>query len=119
VFKIRQEQMEAYWDERIGESRSKIIRALQRSLPDLTFNSSEIELKELFRRAIYKAAKYGIGTEANLYRFVAAMLVFGEDFDVNPKTGWSQEFLCDPLIEEDHKARLLELRIAIETGRGI
>ncbi len=119
MFTIRKEQMDQFRDERMGQSRARIMARLRQRLPDMVARYQPEELKQLCDRGFYKAAQYEIRIEANVYRFIAAMLFFGEDFDVNPELTWTKDVLPDPLMEEDHKSRLLELRIAIDKQRGI
>ena len=100
-------------------SLTRIVAELRSKLSDLVATTSDAQLKHLCDLGATKSLTYGITTEHNVYRFIAAMLFFGKDFDTDPKLVWTKDFLFDPQIEEDHKARLLELRIAIDTGRGV
>lgn len=119
MFKIRQDVMQTYRDQRIGLSLAKLAEELRAKLPDLVKTFSDSKLKQFCDQGATKAARYGLTTEYNVYRFLAAQLLFGPDFDTDPTLKWTQDFLFDPLIDEDHKSRLLELRIAIDKDRSV
>jgi hypothetical protein len=116
MLKISKEQMQSYRDERIEDSIVRLIAALRRHVPPAT---SDSELRAFCNRGLDAAAVFGIGTEYNVYRFLCCMLIYGENFHSDPRLPWTREILDDRAMNQDHKARLLEMRIAVDTGRGI
>lgn len=119
MLKIRSEQSEALRKSALKPVREKFIAILRRKLPEQTARQSDAALHTLCDKGIVKATGYGIGTEYNVYVFIAAMVVLGEDFDRNEKTAWSREILNDVRMHQDSKAKLLELRVLMDTKTDI
>lgn len=119
MLKIRSEQSEALRRNALKPVRDKFIAILRRNLPDQTARQSDATLHALCDKGIMKASSYGIGTEYNVYVFIAAMVVLGEDFDRSEKTAWSREILGDARVHEDVRSKLLELRTLMKTGTDI
>jgi hypothetical protein len=116
MLKISNQQMKSYRDERIAESVVRLVAALR---PHVSPETSDGAVAAFCNRGLDAAATFGIGTEYNVYRFLCCMLIYGEDFYSNPGLPWTREILDDRAMDQDHKARLLELRIAMDTGKGI
>ena len=116
MLKISKEQMQSYRDERIGKSCTRLVEALRPHVPPETPYPN---LLAFCKRGLDAAATFGIGTEYNVYRFLRCMLIYGENFYSNPSLPWTREILDDRAMDQDHKARLLEMRIAMDTGKGI
>jgi hypothetical protein len=119
MLKIRSEQSEALRKNALRPVREKFIAILRRNLPDQTARQSDTALHALCDRGILKASGYGIGTEYNVYIFIAAMVLLGEDFYRSEKTAWSREILADVRVEENVRSRLLVLRTLMKTGTDI
>lgn len=119
MLRIRTKSMDAFRSGGIAAARRKIVAALRESRPVETARYGPAELEALCDRGILRADRYDIGTEYNVYVFVGAMLVFGEDFDTNERTKWSRDVLNDAHVDENAKATLLEMRILLETERGM
>ncbi|MCM3874998.1 MAG: hypothetical protein NEA02_01120 [Thermoanaerobaculia bacterium] len=116
---IRSEQSEALRKNALKPVREKFIAILRRNLPDQTARQGDAALDALCDKGIMKASRYGIETEYNVYVFIAAMVVLGEDFDRSEKTAWSREILTDVKMHQDLKAKLLELRVLMDTKTDI
>jgi hypothetical protein len=116
---IRKEQFDALRRSALQPVREKFISLLRTKLPRHTAPLSDDSLHALCDKGVVKASGYGLHTEYNVYVFTAAMLVIGENFDRNPATAWSQEILRDRMMEEDIKAKLIELRVFMDSGTDI
>jgi hypothetical protein len=116
---IRPEQMDALRLSTLHPVRVKYIGLLRQKLPRFAAQRTDDDLHGLCDRGIVDANAYGLTTEYNVYCFIAARLVLGEDFDVNPKSGWSREILCDRRMAQDVKIKLIELRVMMETRTDI
>jgi hypothetical protein len=116
---IRSEQSDALRRSALAPTREKFIVILKRKLPNQTSRQSDAALHTLCDTGILKASQYGIGTEYNVYIYIATMLLLGQDFDTNPKTAWSREILGDAHMHQDVKAKLLELRVLMDTGTDV
>jgi hypothetical protein len=116
---IRSEQSDALRRSALEPTREKFILILKRKLPEQTSKQSHEALHTFCDTGILKASTYGIGTEYNVYVYIATMLLLGKDFDTNPKTTWSSEILHDQRMDQDLKAKLIELRVLMDTGTDI
>ena len=116
---IRSEQFEALRKSALKPVREKFIAILRRNLSDQTARQPDAALHALCDRGILKASRYGIGTEYNVYIFIAAMVVLGEDFDKIEKTAWTREILADLRVHQDVRSKLLVLRTLMKTGTDI
>lgn len=119
MFKIRKELVDTYREKRIAPSLARLMKQLRKKLPDIVKQFSDVQLKQFCDQGASHALQYGLKTEYNVYRFLAAKLFFGMSFDTDHKLEWTKQVLFDPLMDEDHKSRLLELRIAIDKDRSI
>lgn len=117
--RVRSEQMKSLKAHALKETSRRIAGTLRESLPQETSTLGIDELERVCARGISRAGEYGIGVEYNLYVFVAAMVLFGEDFDIAAKTAWSRQILQDAGMHENLKTKLLELRIQMDTERGL
>jgi hypothetical protein len=119
MLRIRQEQMDVIYEHAVHASRARIVKRLQATIPEDTANYEFESLLSLCDSAISKADSYGMGSEQGTYVYCATMLLFGENFDVNPLTAWSRDVLPIETIDGDLKWRLLALRIKMDTGRYV
>ena len=120
MLEIRKDVMWTFRRSQLEPAAKRLSYQVRRKLRDLVVDLSDQELTEFIERGAIKAEKYGLTSEYNVYRFLAALLVFGETFDNDfTNASWTKDFLFDPTIDQDHKARLLELRIAIDTSRSV
>lgn len=70
-------------------------------------------------KGIDRADEYDIGEEHNVYAFIAAMMLYGENFDTEPNQTWSRKILANEEADENQKGRLLQLHIFFDTGKRI
>jgi hypothetical protein len=100
-------------------ARSKLIAALRQSLPNETARYKPDELEIYCDRGISEARQYGFDTEYGAYVYVAAMLVYNEGFDRDPRLSRVHEVLRSNVVDQQMKAKALELQIAIDSGTRI
>jgi len=117
--KMRPETMDALTAAAIARSREKIVAALRQSLPDETSKCTAAQLHALCDRGITRAAEYGLDTEHSVYVYVAAMLLYGEDFDTNRRSAWSREILTDNGVDADVKVQAIQLHIAMDKNKRV
>ena len=91
-------------------------QSLTTTFPHLTQTFPPKLLKQFCYDGINCAVSLNFRSEKNVYIFVAAMLVFGKDFDANEKETWCQDVLRPKPLHEDLASLLLELRIFMQTG---
>ena len=108
MLKIRAEQMavlEAYMVRQF-EARMKI--HLQKNFPNETQRMSDAELQRFVQVGIKQAKRYGIELEDDIQSYLEMMVLYGVDFDNNPKTAWAGEILRTEDINGTAKMELLE-----------
>jgi hypothetical protein len=109
MFIIREEHLLAFKEKTYGEVIGRITHALKQDLPQLTSKLSEEVLRKICMSGIEKALEYEFEKESNIYIFVAAMLIFGSEFDVSDE--WSQKVLPNEIMSEEQKSVLLQMQI--------
>lgn len=119
MFRIRKQQFDALRENAVGAARERIVTRLQAALPAETTPAGPERLRALCDRGIEKADAHFMGSEEGTYHYCAAAFLYGEDFDTSPRTAWSQEFLPDPVLDEDVKCALLRLRIQMDWGKRV
>lgn len=62
-------------------------------------------LRELVGHALERAMAHGLDRERDVLRYLAVMMTFGRDFDVDPAHPWAREVLGS--TGEDRGARLV------------
>jgi len=117
MFHIRREQVDAFRERAVAEPRRKIVAEIERVLPEESARLGYRKLVAFVDRNIEKADSYGLGSERGICTYCEAALLYGEDFDTNPKTAWSRDVLPDPKIDGRRKSDLLALRIRMDTGK--
>ncbi len=119
MFKLRQEHIDAFRETAIGVPRERIIKALKKTLPGELDALTEDQLRKLCNIGIEKAQNYEMNSEYGCYMFIAAMLVYGNNFDTDSGLDWSRDFLSNEAKEEREKTFLLQLRILLDTGKKV
>jgi hypothetical protein len=117
--KIRPEMMDAFAKDSLVRFRERMKGELSAKFPEETAGRTPEQLDGLCQRAVDKAGGYNIRFERNILVVAATMLLFGEDFDDAKRPHPSRDLLINPQIDEDVKARALELRIAIDAGKQV
>jgi hypothetical protein len=119
MFTIRREIQDAFRRDARADFRERMIARLRQKLPAPCARHTPEGLTELGDRGIERAFRYGIDIEFNVYVFVGALLVFGEDFDTGEQARWSRDILHDERGGQDLKTKLLRVRIALYTGEAL
>ena len=119
MFQIRKDQVDVFRERAVAEPRRKIVAEIERVLPEESARGGHDKLVALVDRNIEKADSYGLGSERGTCTYCEAALLFGEDFDTNPKVTWNREVLADPKMDGKVKSRLIALRIRMDTGKRV
>jgi hypothetical protein len=99
-------------------ARPKLIAALRQSLPSETARYIPDELEIYCDRGISRAGQYGFDAEYSAYVYVATTLVYGQDFDRDPRCSRLHSILRAD-VDQQVKAKALDLQVAIDSGRRI
>ncbi len=119
MFRIRKGQVDAFRERAVAEARRKIVAEIEQVLPEESARLGHDKLVKLVDRNIEKADSYGLGSEAGICTYCEAALLYGEDFDTNPKNRWSQDILPVERMDAQLKRKLLVLRIQADHGKSV
>ncbi len=119
MFQIRKDQVDVFREQAVAGPRRKIVAEIERKLPEEAARIGHDKLVALVDRNIEKAHGYGLGSERGTCTYCEAAILYGEDFDTNPKTAWSRDVLPDPKIDGRRKSSLIALRIRMDTGKMV
>lgn len=111
MLRITEQQLAAYYQNRLGPASHRLAAALRQSVPEAAKKSGDQELAEICMRAILEGPGWGIRSEANLLVLAAYRVVFDR--------ACVEEYLHEPALAEDHKARLAAFRVAAEGRVGV
>ena len=117
--RLRSHTVAAFVDAALDRARDRIVAALRQTLPGDTSHVTVETLQALCDYGITRAAVYGLDTERSIYVYVAAMVLYGEQFDTNPRLPWAPEILNGEIIDQEVISKGLELQIAIDKGKRI
>jgi hypothetical protein len=111
--------MDAMRQSALAPVREKFVRVLRRKIPQVVARYSDAELNSYCDKGISSAAQWAMQTEYNAYVVVAAMIVLGDKFANASSSAWRARVLESDHLHENSKAKLLELRVYVETGTDI
>jgi hypothetical protein len=94
---IRPEQMQALSAPSRGAFEEKVVAHLNRCFPDECAKLGEQNVRATIRLGLERARSYGITTSREVCLYIDVMMVYGRDFDRNPKLSWASEILNETL----------------------
>jgi hypothetical protein len=119
MLRIRKEQLDVFRENAVAGPRRKIVAEIERALPEDSARLGHRQLVALVDRNIEKADSYGLGSERGTCTYCEAALLYGEDFDRNPRTAWSRDVLPVDRMDQEVKWKLLILRIQMDHGKYV
>ena len=108
MLKIRAEQMAVLEAYMTRQFENKMIVHLRKNFPNETQESSENELRSFTQVGIRQAKGYGVELEKDIQGYLEMMMIYGIDFDANPKTAWAGEILRTKDIDGTTKMNRLD-----------
>jgi hypothetical protein len=93
MLKIRKTQMDSLSEAMLKQFEDRMVTHLRAACPEQTQDLPESELRTVIRTGIENAAKYDITSEVDIRRYLECSVVYGLDFDTNPKTTWASHIL--------------------------
>ena len=90
---IRPEQMKILSHEQVRKYVDRVAVHLKKYFPQRCEAQGDARLRDTIERGIRRAAGYGITTEREACKFIHLMIVFGRDFDTDPRHSWAREIL--------------------------
>ena len=119
MLRIRKDQVDVFRENAVAGPRRKIVAEIERVLPEESARLGHKKLVAFVDRNIEKADSYDLGSERGTCTYCEAALLYGEDFDTNPKITWNREVLADLEMDGKLKSRLIALRIRMDTGKRV
>jgi hypothetical protein len=90
---IRKEQLNVLENAMAREFERKMIEHLRQKFPKETEKNEDDELAGEIRHGVKSSGKYGISAECDVARYVEYMMMYGLNFDTDPKFGWAGKIL--------------------------
>lgn len=91
--KIRKVQMEELSKAMLKQFEDRMVVHLRSAFPEQTQDLPEPALRATIRSGIDSAAKYDVTDEVDVRRYLECVVLYGPDFDTNPKTAWAGRIL--------------------------
>jgi hypothetical protein len=90
---IRKDQLQALAASRRKDFERRLLSHLRKWFPGETAELGETGLLAWISHGQQCAAAYGFVSERDICKYLDLMLVFGQDFDTDPKHAWASAFL--------------------------
>lgn len=93
---IRDSQMAVLGRANDVETEDRAVGHLQHCIPGVCASLGEPALREVIRWGRKRARRYEIENEADFFRYLNLMFMFGFEFDTNPEYPWASRSLTAP-----------------------
>lgn len=103
MLKIRKTQMDSLSEAMLKQFEDRMVIHLRSACPEQTHDIPEPELRVTIRQGIDSAAQYNITSEVDIRRYLECVVVYGPDFDTNPKTAWAGHILNNKQLSGTEK----------------
>jgi len=100
MLEIRAEQMEAFSKAMRCSFVEHSVLRVRKEHASLLDEQTEVELADLFGRAVDRADEYGIDDEEDVFQFALRELCWAVDFDQQPELAALNHVFTDPDIED-------------------
>ena len=109
MLRLRSEQMTALGKVVQDEFERRVIVHLRESLPELTADLSDDDLRPRLQRGWKRAEKHGLESQRQAVCYIDTCFLLGDDFEQNPRHAWAVDLLASEDIAASDKAdKLLE-----------
>ena len=117
--RLRAHTVEALSAAAFSRARARIVDALRQSLPAETARYTHLDFEAFCELGVSRARDYGLDTERGAYVYLAAMILYGEDFDIDPRLSRIRAMLENRVVDQEVKGKAIELELALDTGRRV
>ena len=90
---IRREQLRVLGEVMQRRFEERMLAHLRAEFPAVTRGQTDDDLLALVRRGVASAEPYGVRTEVDVQRYLEYMMIYGPDFDTNPRSAWAGDIL--------------------------
>ncbi len=112
MFKIRQEQMDAFKPDLLRRFEERVAVHVRESCAEETAALSEEDLGRCVHEAVQRARGYGIEREDDVVDFVEWTFELGPRFELEREYSWALTILQDPQL--DGEAKVVEIADRLE-----
>ncbi len=81
---------------------------LRKAFKEQTEPMSDDDLRRLVQEGMVRAEKYKVENKDDVRRYLDCMMIYGNDFDTNPKTHWAGQILRTPSLTGAKKMDAVE-----------
>ena len=104
---IRKEQLAVFGPLGKKAFEDRMITHLKKVFPEQSESLGEPKLRKIIQYGTQRAASYKIISERDVCKYIDLMILYGADFDKDPKLPWAQSILQnkgikDPTIKIDN-----------------
>jgi hypothetical protein len=92
---IREEQFAAFRRVSIRDFERRMMEHIRKCFPARLDTLGEQKVIDLIKYGIQRAAHYGITTQRDVCKYIDLSVVFGREFDTDPKLPWARSVLED------------------------
>jgi hypothetical protein len=119
MYRITPQQFGVLQWEVLRPQREKFVARLRARLPRRAAPYTDEQLHIFCDLGITKANGRDMTSMDTVFTFIAAMLVMGQDFDIDPGKPWLRDVFGDPFMDQRERAILLQFRVRMETREDI
>jgi len=98
MLSIRKEQMAVFREPAIDDFVKRVVVHLNKCFSAKCETVGELKLRQMVKYGIQRAASYLISSERDVCKYIDLMVVFGSDFDQDPKLPWASSILNNQAI---------------------
>lgn len=115
MFRLRSEHRDAFRQSSTEGFTNRVLKHVREFLPEETAAFSDHSIRERARRCVDRAKKHGLITEKQVFCFIDATFIAGDDFDTHPDHEWARHVLTGEGVTPDQRAgALLGLAYALQ-----
>ena len=111
---IRKEQMEVLGRYMLKQFEDRMVIHLRSGFREQTKDMPETDLRSMIQTAIDKGKVYNVTTEDDVQRYLEYMMIYGPEFDTDPKTMWAGEILRTEDMDGTEKMELMDEHFDLE-----
>jgi hypothetical protein len=108
MLNIRKEQMAVFSRVQLKKFEDFVLPHLHKSLREQSEALGDAKLRETIQYGIKRAARYGITSERDVYKYLYLLVVYGRDFDTDKELARAGEILRSQM-KPSEKIRALHL----------
>jgi hypothetical protein len=110
MFTVRKEQLEVFQKVSRQQFQKAMLKYLRESFAEQTSQTSDADLDTLILTGIDRARRYKVILEDDVQRYLDCMVVYGKDFDSDPKLKWARSALRARNVTGTEKMDFIEKR---------